>query len=63
MRDAPPTLLDTPDAPDATDAPASTPYRSHRDAATTDHAPSPFDRGRLGWGWLANGVGDRERTD
>lgn len=66
MRDAPPTLLDTADAPGATDAPTSTPRHSHRDVAMADRAPSPFDRARLGWGWLAcdrDHSGHGERTD
>jgi hypothetical protein len=66
MRDTPPTFLPEPsDASGATDTPTAPLGRAdHGDtAATTNRAPSPFDRGRLGWGWLANGVGDRERTD
>ncbi len=75
MRDAPPAPClrheTPPDAPiAAADAHPSAPLprQGHGEAAATpDRAPSPFDRARLGWGWLANdGGGDSrpgERTD
>jgi hypothetical protein len=71
MRDAPPTPCrsDTSDAPGAgTDAPtAALPRTDRRKTTAADRVPSPFDRERLGWGWLGRGLGgDRrlgKRTD